>query len=179
VRRSPTPATPLHPPAAASTDPRTPVCVCGSQIQQLIRCMWAMCCVCVCVLKVLSRCPSSVEFHHFAHSRLRRGAEYLFILNKKNKKIKAPCWTHSDTITSRGGDSLPRRVSSPSSGRCGALQTGEEKKKRKNCPTAVWELFLSFSLSLPPDQQRQGSPRLSQIRGGRYTPGPTLNSVTQ
>lgn len=65
MRLSPTPATPLHPPAA-SKDPQPPFCVFGSQMQQLIQCMWA-------ILPVLSLSPSSVEFHHIAQ-RLQRGS---------------------------------------------------------------------------------------------------------
>lgn len=53
-----TPATPLHPPAATK-DPQPPFSVIGSQIQQLIQCMWA-------ILQVVSRPPSSADFDHVA-----------------------------------------------------------------------------------------------------------------
>ncbi len=95
VRLSPTPATPLHPPAA-SKDPQTPFCVFGSKIQQLIQCMWA-------ILKVLSRSPSSVDFHHIAQ-RLQRGLGA--------PKQTSAARTLSDAITC--SDSLPLRFFSPS-----------------------------------------------------------------
>lgn len=113
VRLSLTPAAPLHPPAA-SKDPQTPFCVCGSQIQQLFQCMWA-------ILKVLSPSPSSVEFHHIAR-RLQRGSGA--------PKLPGPCRTQSHAATL-----LPCASRRPHSGcLCGASRV-------ENCPGAVRELF--------------------------------------
>lgn len=146
VRLSPTPATPLHPPAA-SKDPQPPFCVFGSQIQQLIQCMWA-------ILKVLSRSPSSVDFHHVAQ-RLQGGSG-------APKEIRA-ARTLSDT-------NHMQRLSSPAL-LLALIQAGcaglfKRKKTVRQPPVN----------SLPPAEQRQGSPRLSQTE--RYTPVWMLNSAT-
>lgn len=118
VRLSLTPTTPLHPPAA-SKDPQPPFCVFGSQIQQLIQCMWA-------ILKVLSLSPSSVEFHHTA------------------QRLTAGLWcTYKDQCSPDplGHNHMLRLFSSALL--LTLIQHGcMEAIQMENCQTAAWELCL-------------------------------------
>ena len=163
VRLSPTPATPLHPPAA-SKDPQPPFCVFGSQIQQVIQCMWA-------ILQVVSRSPSSVDlFHHIAY----RSVCWPDLLSSSSSSSSS--WTQitcSDSLLLL----LPLlllplllllllRVSTASF-RLAAWGYSNGKRRKEEEEKKTVRQPSGNSLS-PPAEQRQGSPRLSQTE--RYAP---------
>lgn len=156
VRRSPTPAAPLHPPAAAK-DPQPPFCVFGARIQRLVQCMWA-------ILKVVSRSPSSsVEFHHVPQSpRQPRG--------KRIRAARTPNHTQQQQQQQRPSSRalLPSLIQPGGAGLFGGLRGG---KRSDEPPWNSQSPRMNGGRSPRGSPARRGIPPASDVKLGSALTG--------